>query len=55
MYCLGTKSSRDAPLCMTEEQQQTGPLVGGSVPRTKWTRSIPHPVLIGHAASLTPY
>jgi hypothetical protein len=33
----------------------------GSVPprpppsRTKWTRRVPHPVLIGHAASLTPY
>ena len=24
-------------------------------PRTKWTRRIPHPVLIGHAASLAPY
>ena len=24
-------------------------------PRTKWTRPVPHPVLIGHAASLTPY
>ena len=24
-------------------------------PRTKWTRFVPHPVLIGHAASLTPY
>ena len=24
-------------------------------PRTKWTRRIPHPVLIGHAASLPPY
>ena len=24
-------------------------------PRTKWTRRAPHPVLIGHAASLTPY
>jgi len=23
-------------------------------PRTKWTRRVPHPVLIGHAASLTP-
>ena len=22
-------------------------------PRTKWTRRVPHPVLIGHAASLT--
>jgi len=26
-----------------------------SPPRTKWTRRVPHPVLIGHAASLTPY
>jgi len=24
-------------------------------PRTKWTRLVPHPVLIGHAASLIPY
>jgi hypothetical protein len=24
-------------------------------PSTKWTRRVPHPVLIGHAASLTPY
>ena len=24
-------------------------------PRTKWTRRVPHPVLNGHAASLTPY
>ena len=24
-------------------------------PRTKWTRRVPHPVLIGHAASFTPY
>ena len=23
--------------------------------RTKWTRRVPRPVLIGHAASLTPY
>ena len=23
--------------------------------RTKWTRRVPHPVLIGHAVSLTPY
>ena len=25
------------------------------LPRPKWTRRVPHPVLIGHAASLTPY
>jgi hypothetical protein len=24
-------------------------------PRTKWTRRVLHPVLIGHAASFTPY
>ena len=24
-------------------------------PRTKWTRRVPHPVLSGYAASLTPY
>jgi hypothetical protein len=24
-------------------------------PRIKWTRRVPHPVLIGHAASLAPY
>jgi len=24
-------------------------------PRNKWTRRVPHPVLIGHTASLTPY
>jgi len=24
-------------------------------PRTEWIRRVPHPVLIGHAASLTPY
>jgi len=24
-------------------------------PRTKWTRRVPHPVLIGHAVCLTPY
>jgi len=23
--------------------------------RNKWTHRVPHPVLIGHAASLTPY
>jgi hypothetical protein len=24
-------------------------------PRTKWLRRVPHPALIGRAASLTPY
>jgi len=24
-------------------------------PRTKWTRRVPHPVIIGHVASLTPF
>jgi len=32
-------------------------LAAGAPPssRTKWTRRVPHPVLIGHAASLTAY
>ena len=29
--------------------------LGKPPPRTKWTRRVHHPVLIGHAASLTPY
>jgi len=28
---------------------------GAPPPGTKWTRRVPHPVLIGHAASLPPY
>jgi len=32
-----------------------GPAALPPPPRTKWTRRVPHPVLIGHAASLTPY
>ena len=39
-YSPGTLRSRAAP---------------PPAPRTKWTRRVPHPVLIGHAASLTPY
>ena len=27
----------------------------GPSPSIKWTRRVPHPVLSGHAASLTPY
>ena len=30
-------------------------LAGSPPPRTEWTRRVPHPVLIGHAWSLTPY
>jgi Tfp pilus assembly protein PilF len=28
---------------------------GRAPPRNKWTHRVPHPVLIGHAAPLTPY
>ena len=41
--------------------RQEAELLLGSVvrppppPRTKWTRRVPHPVLIGHVASLSPY
>ena len=30
-------------------------VLGSPPPRTKWTCRVPHPVLSGHAASLTPY
>ena len=51
--------------CTTTTTTTTTPQAGSSTttssqapsppPRTKWTRRVPHPVLIGHAASLTPY
>ena len=37
------------------EGEAPGPVPPPLPPRTKWTRRVPHPVLIGHAASLTPY
>ena len=42
-----------------EEPQVLSFLASVSIPppppfRTKWSRRVPHPVLIGHAASLTP-
>ena len=48
------------PLITDSGGFQVFSLAYGSVPpppppRTKWTRRVPHPVLIGHAASLTPY
>ena len=41
--------ARDEELLALEVHPRSPP------PRTKWTRRVPHPVLIGHAASLTPY
>ena len=43
-------SSSPAPATRT-----SGPTPPHPSSRTKWTRRVPHPVLIGHAASLTPY
>ena len=40
-------------LLMTASNEACGP-PPPPPPRTKWTRRVPHPVLIGHAASLTP-
>ena len=34
---------------------ELGPLPPPPPPRTKWTRRVPHPILSGHAASLTKY
>jgi len=36
-----------------EERARAALLVSPPPPRTKWTRRVPHPVLIGHAASLS--
>ena len=44
----------DAGVAAAERTQRTA-RGGAPPPRTKWTRRVPHPVLIGHAASLTPY
>jgi hypothetical protein len=48
--------------CMQLEFRAVGRITAYSRPfqvprprRTKWTRRVPHPVLIGHAAFLTPY
>ena len=38
-----------------EEARRPPSLSLSPPPRTQWTRRVPHPVLIGHAASLTPY
>ena len=35
------------------ERRGGAPALPPPPPRTKWTRRVPHPVLIGHAASLT--
>jgi len=47
-----------AVLMLATVQMQTGEADEVKLPppsRTKWTRRVPHPVLIGHAAPLPPY
>ena len=46
-------SVREGEMCVRFAPSDLPPLP--PPPRTKWTRRVPHPVLIGHAASLTPY
>ena len=50
---------RALPACARGGGPEAGPCHASTPPppppRTKWTRRVPHPVLIGHAASLTPY
>ena len=48
----GTQTPRNARGCPPARGRRRAP---PPPPRTKWTRRVPHPVLIGHAASLTPY
>ena len=38
-----------------QEREVLAQLPSPPPPRTKWTRRVPHPVLIGHAASLALY
>ena len=47
--CAARRSARSAP------PPPPPPAPPPPPPRTKWTRCVPHPVLTGHAASLTPY
>ena len=54
---MGRGNSREGAV---EEAAAEEGTAGGNPPpplpsRTTWTRRVPHPVLIGHAASLTPY
>ena len=44
-----------APFPGVPNQVASRPPRRAPAPRTKWTRRVPHPVLIGHAASLAPY
>jgi hypothetical protein len=49
-----TQTEREKVLTLVDRlQQQVDPPPPPA--RTEWTRRVPHPVLIGHAASLTPY
>jgi hypothetical protein len=42
-------------VALQEETVALRGMVETAPPGTKWTRRVPHPVLSGHAASLTPY
>jgi hypothetical protein len=51
------EAAESAAARLMQEEKSGGVLDPGPSPpsRTKWTRRVPHPVLVGHAASLTPY
>ena len=53
--CASPRASREIT-CRSAQPRtcRSGPFPfrGAPPPRTKWTRRVPHPVLIGHAASL---
>jgi len=46
--------ARRSPRSKAQRPRRLRPVVPPP-PRTKWTRRVPHPVLIGHAASLPPF
>ena len=51
----GGTSDPFVELVVGGKNQKTTTVTPPPLPRTKWTRRVPYPVLIGHAASHTPY
>jgi hypothetical protein len=55
LLCADSKAPPRPDLLARSRGSASPPCRTPPFPRTKWTRRVPHPVLIGHAASLTPY
>jgi hypothetical protein len=52
---LRARLEKDKEALAAQVASLEGKVAPPPAPRTKLTRRVPHPVLIGHAASLTPY